>query len=64
MEIKRKHDVSDGLSVEWRSKPGFGNLHIYKPGAEDIADSSSRLPRVDSFERKVKKPRMSIEKLA
>ena len=39
-------------------------VSIYKPGAEDIADSSSRLPRVGSFERKVKKPRMSIEKLA
>ena len=38
-------------------------VSLYKPGAAHTANSSSRLPRVGTFERKMKKPRMSIEKL-
>lgn len=54
-------NMSDGLSVAWRVKLALG-VSLYTPGAARTANCSWRLPRVGSFERKMKKPNMSIEK--
>lgn len=53
--------MSDGPNVGWMINLALGVL-LYKRGAVGTSNSSKRLPRVGSFESKVKEPHMNVEK--